>query len=154
MEENDNLKPQSEVEEKKDIELSPKIEEYQNKLLKDPNSLIFLPLAEEYRRIGMVEEAIFYIQEGLKKNPTYTAAKTTLARCYFDAKDIMKAKELVENVLRETPDNVVALKLKGQILLREGQFQEAKNLLQNILKFRQNDQEILQLLAQIDSFLK
>jgi predicted Zn-dependent protease len=149
MDENEKLKPQPEGGEQKDIELSPKIEEYQNKLLKDPNSLIFLPLAEEYKKAGMIEEAIFYLQEGLKKNPTYTAAKTTLARCFFEAKDIMKAKELLDEVLKETSDNVVALKLHGQILLREGRFNDAKAILQEVLKFRPNDQEILQILDQI-----
>lgn len=149
MEENENLKEQPVESEQADIELSPKIEEYQQKLVKDPDSLIFLPLAEEYRKAGMVEEAIFYLQEGLKKNPTYTAAKTTLARCFFEAKDLVKAKELLGEVLKETPDNVVALKVHGQILLREGRFSEANSVLQEILKFRPNDQEVLQLIEQI-----
>lgn len=148
MEENKpNEKPESG--EKKDIELSPKIEEYHKKLGKDPNSLIFLPLAEEYRKIGMIEEAIFYLEEGLKKNPSYTLAKTTLARCYFDAKNILKAKDLVTDVLREIPDNAIAMKLKGLILLREGKFDEARIQLQEVLKFRPNDQEVLQFLEQI-----
>jgi predicted Zn-dependent protease len=150
MEENKpNEKP--EFGEKKDIELSSKIEDFHKKLSKDPDSLIFLPLAEEYRKIGMLEEAIFYLVEGLKKNPSYTLAKTTLARCYFDAKDILKAKDLVADVLRETPDNAIAMKLKGQILLREGKFDEARIQLQEVLKFRPNDQEVLQFLEQIKS---
>lgn len=149
--ENDNQNEKPESGEKKDIELSPKIEEYHKKLGKDANSLIFLPLAEEYRKIGMIEEAIFYLAEGLKKNPSYTLAKTTLARCYFDAKDILKAKDLVTDVLRETPDNAIAMKLKGQIMLREGKFDEARIQLQEVLKFRPNDQEVLQFLEQIKS---
>jgi len=148
MEEN-NLNEKPESGETKDIELPPKIEDYHKKLGKDPNSLIFLPLAEEYRKIGMIEEAIFYLEEGLKKNPSYTLAKTTLARSYFDAKDILKAKDLATDVLRETPDNVTAMKLKGQILLREGKFDEARIQLQEVMKYRPNDQEVLQFLEQI-----
>jgi predicted Zn-dependent protease len=151
MMENDNQNEKPESGEKKDIELSPKIEDFHKKLSKDPNSLIFLPLAEEYRKIGMIEEAIFYLEEGLKKNPGYTLAKTTLARCYFDAKNILKAKDLVTDVLQETPDNAIAMKVKGQILLREGKFDEARIQLQEVLKYRPNDQEILQLLEQIKS---
>lgn len=151
MEENDNLKEKPESGEQKDIELSPKIEEYHKRLSKEPNSLVFLPLAEEYRRIGMTEEAAFYLEEGLKKNPAYTAAKTTLARCYFDLKDLIKAKDLIAEVLRETPDNCVAMKLKGQILLREGKFEEARIQLLEVLKYRPNDQEVQQFLDQIKS---
>jgi tetratricopeptide (TPR) repeat protein len=147
--EKNNLDEKPESGEKKDIELSPKIEDFHKKLSKDPNSLIFLPLAEEYRKIGMMEEAIFYLEEGLKKNPSYTLAKTTLARCYFDAKNILKAKDLVTDVLREIPDNAIAMKLKGLILLREGKFDEARIQLQEVLKFRPNDQEVLQFLEQI-----
>ena len=84
--EDNNLNEKPESGEKKDIELSPKIEDYHKKLSKDPDSLIFLPLAEEYRKIGMIEEAIFYLEEGLKKNPGYTLAKTTLARVLFRRK--------------------------------------------------------------------
>jgi predicted Zn-dependent protease len=147
--EKNNLNEKPESGETKDIELPPKIEDYQKKLGKDPNSLIFLPLAEEYRKIGMIEEAIFYLEEGLKKNPSYTLAKTTLARCYFDVKKIIEAKDLATDVLRETPDNVIAMKLKGQILLREGKFDEARIQLQEALKYRPNDQEVLQFLEQI-----
>ncbi len=134
------------------FEISPKIEQLQEKLNKNPNSTLFLPLAEEYRKSGMIDEAIFYLEKGLKNNPNYALAKISLGRCYLESKEVMKAKALAEEVLAETPNNVMAQKLQGLIYLREGKFRKAQEALQKVVAFRPNDPEVTEALEQLKQF--
>lgn len=113
-----------------DFNLSPEVERLQNQLDKDPNSKVFLPLAEEYRRSKMPEEAIFILEEGIKRNPSYTAAKIALARSYMEINEVMKAKKVIDEILAKMPHNPLALKLHGDISFREGDFAEAKKAYQ------------------------
>ena len=46
-----------------------RIEELEKRLAADPNSRMFVQLAEEYRKAGMLEQAIDCCEKGLKKHP-------------------------------------------------------------------------------------
>ena len=94
--------------EEKDFELSPKIEELQEKLLKEPKSRLFLQLAEEYRKSNMPEEAVEVCKEGLKNHPSYIAAKVTLGKAYLDLKKTDDAQHIFEDVIEQSSDNLVA----------------------------------------------
>lgn len=84
----------------------------------DKSSLAFLPLAEEYRRLGRLAEALSVLEAGLAANPTYRSAQVALGRCRLDLGDIAGAIGSFEYVLRQDPTQLVANKLLIEAYLR------------------------------------
>lgn len=54
------------------------IERLKEKLDKDPNSKLFIPLAEEYKKAGMFDEAVDVLLKGLERQPGYMSARVAL----------------------------------------------------------------------------
>jgi len=125
-----------------EFDLSPEVERLQKQLDRDPNSKVFLPLAEEYRRSKMPEEAIFILEEGIKRNPVYSAAKIALARAFLEVNEFMKAKKVIDEVLNITPQNPLALKLHGDISFHEGDFLEARKAYEVVKSLNPMDTEV------------
>jgi tetratricopeptide (TPR) repeat protein len=88
-----------------------------SKLAANPESRIFAPLADAYRRAGRISEAIEICREGLRHHPDYLSGRLVLARCHDDAGDLDAAEEAFGEVLRREPRNVVALRALGEIAL-------------------------------------
>jgi tetratricopeptide (TPR) repeat protein len=132
-----------------EFDLSPEVERLQNQLDRDPNSKVFLPLAEEYRRSKMTEEAIFVLEEGIKRNPTYSAAKIALTRAYLEINEIMKAKKAIDEILNIMPHHPLALKLHGDISFREGDFLEARKAYEIVKQLNPMDSEVDQKLSEL-----
>ena len=63
--------------------LSPEIGKLTEKLQKDPSSKLFFPLAEEYIKCNMLEEAIIVLTDGLKTHPGFHAARVSLGKVYL-----------------------------------------------------------------------
>ena len=51
-------------------------------LVKDPHSKVFMPLAEEYVKAGMWQEAAAVLEDGLKYYPGFITAMVALGRAY------------------------------------------------------------------------
>jgi tetratricopeptide (TPR) repeat protein len=62
-----------------------RIEELEKRLAADPNSRMFVQLAEEYRKAGMLEQAIDCCEKGLKKHPQYPSARVLLGRALLES---------------------------------------------------------------------
>jgi uncharacterized protein HemY len=58
------------------------IDRLATQLAKDPHSKAFLPLAEEYCKVGMWEEAVSVLEAGLKLYPGFITAMVILGRAY------------------------------------------------------------------------
>ena len=95
------------------------------RISKDPKSKLFVPLAEEYKKIGDVEMAIHVLSEGLKQNPTYITARSLLGRFLLESGDFVAAQKELEEVVRVMPDNLLARKKLGDIYLRQNKQGEA-----------------------------
>ena len=50
------------------------------RISKDPKSKLFVPLAEEYKKAGDIEMAIYVLLEGLKSNPEYVTGRFSLGK--------------------------------------------------------------------------
>jgi len=137
--------------EEKDFELSPRIEELQEKLTKDPKSRIFLQLAEEYRKSGMPEEAITVCQEGLKHHPGYVSAKVTLGKAYLDLKKVDEAQQIFEDVIEQAHDNLMANRNLGDIYYMKGFSEEALKHYKVINMFNPNDQFVADRINEISA---
>ena len=139
--------------EEKDFTLSPRIEELQDKLAKDPKSRIFLQLAEEYRKSGMAEEAIAICQEGLKHHPGYVSAKVTLGKAYLDLKKIDEAQQIFEDVIEQSPDNLMANRSLGDIYYMKGYAKDALKHYKVINMFNPSDQMMAEKIKELTAQL-
>ena len=95
------------------------------RLAADPNSKIFVQLAEEYRKAGLQEDAIATCRDGLEKHPNYFSARVALGRALLESNTLDEAREEFEKVLQQVPDNLLALKFLGETYQGLGQLQEA-----------------------------
>ena len=133
-----------------EIELSPRLETLSDEYAQDPTSRKFLPLAEEYRKSRMYDEAIYICKEGLKHHPDYPPALITLARCYIEIKEYDEARNTLQDLLDKNPDNPTANKHLGELYIRRGDFEHAREHLLKVKKQRPADAEIDLMLKQID----
>lgn len=91
----------------------PHFREYMRRYQEDPTSRVFAPLAEAYRRLGRLDEAIDICLEGLKHHPDFPGGRVALARCFLDKKKFARAKDELEIVVGISPDNILAQRLLG-----------------------------------------
>ena len=131
--------------------VSPEIARLRAQLAKDPGSKLFMPLAEEYLKAGMAEEAISALENGLNANPYYMSAKVLLGKAYLQNGDTGKAKEQFEAVVKAIPDNLVANRKLGEIYLGMGMMAEAVSSFRIITLLNPKDEEAKALLKEASS---
>jgi len=105
--------------------ISPEIARLASQLSKDPKSKLFIPLAEEYMKEGMVEEAIMTLDDGLRHNPGYMSARVMLGKAYLNKGDVDNSCTQFEAVVKAVPDNLYAHKKLGEIYVHQGRRDEA-----------------------------
>jgi len=66
---------------------------------KDPQSRIFVQLADAYRKNNMIEEAFEVLQKGLEHHPEYPLAHLIMGKCRFDKRMFAQAKESFQKTL-------------------------------------------------------
>lgn len=85
-----------------------RIEDLRRRVEKDPASIAFAQLAEEYRRAGDLSEAIRVCEAGLAQHPAYISARVTLGRSLFELGRIEEARQAFTQVIAAAPENRVA----------------------------------------------
>jgi tetratricopeptide (TPR) repeat protein len=92
-----------------------RLEDLERRVTHDPASIAFAQLAEEYRRAGRIDDAVRVCRAGLEKHPTYGSARVTLARALIEMGQHQEAKSELERVVREAPDNLVAIRVLADL---------------------------------------
>ena len=118
-------------------------------LAKDPNSRLFYPLAEEYLKNSMLEEAVQVLTDGLTRHPDFFSARVSLGKAYFQQGKLPEAQKEFEEVLKGHPDNLMALKKLAMIYRHEGQVEQAKQCCQALLAANAKDAEITKLMQEL-----
>lgn len=106
---------------------------------KNPRSKVFAPLAESYRKLGMIDDALKILREGIKSHPNYALGYVVLANCYFDQQKY----ELCYNTLRplvgQHQDNISLQKLFAQTCLQISHLDEALEVYKYLLFMNPRD---------------
>lgn len=136
-----------------EIELSPLLESLAAQYAADPKSKKFLPLAEEYRKSRMYEEALYILQEGLKIHPDYLPARLALAKCYMETKEREFAVNVLGTLLDEYPDNVPGLRLAAELHKDLGNFSRAGEHIKHLLSINPADQVAQSLMEEVKPHL-
>lgn len=117
------------------------IEKLKEKVAKDPNSKLFVPLADEYRKVGMLDDAISVLISGLESQPSYMSARVALGKIYLEKQMIKEARDEFEKVVKAIPDNLFAQKKLAEIYRDSGETAKAIEQYQKVLKLNPIDEE-------------
>ncbi len=114
---------------------------------KEPGSKAFIPLAEEYGKAGMWQEAVVVLEDGLKIYPSFITAMVALGRTYDQMNQPVKAKAILEEAVKLSPDNLRAHRTLAKIYVAQGAKDAALRSCNVILSVNPQDQEALSLRA-------
>ena len=118
-------------------------------LAKDPHSKYFLPLAEEYCKVGMWEEAVSVLEAGLKYYPGFITAMVVLGRAYDQLNQATKARAVLEGAIKLSPENLRAHRTLIKIYAAQGLTKEAMTSCRVILGMNPKDEEALSMQASL-----
>jgi Tfp pilus assembly protein PilF len=127
------------------------IDRLATQLAKNPRSKAFLPLAEEYCKVGMLEEAVSVLEEGLKHYPAFITAMVILGRAYDQLNQPTKARAVLEGAIKLSPDNLRAHRTLIKIYAAQGLTQQALESCRVILTMHPRDEEALSVQSSLDA---
>ncbi|MBI4925729.1 MAG: hypothetical protein HY843_07375 [Bdellovibrio sp.] len=136
---------------KKNVRYPPLLISYLKKYQQDPTSRVFAPLAEAYRKMGFVDDAIEIAREGLLINPSFISGKVALARAYCDKKLFSEVIQTLVPVIRDIPDNLIAQRLLADSFLMLNRVSEALNCYKTLLYFNPLDTETAKLVYELET---
>jgi tetratricopeptide (TPR) repeat protein len=102
-----------------------RIEELRRRVQRDPASVSFAALAEEYRRLGRFVDAVDVCRAGLLRHPSYLSARVTLGRALMEIGEFDNATKELEQVLRSAPENLAAIRALAELHRRRGEMPES-----------------------------
>jgi tetratricopeptide (TPR) repeat protein len=115
------------------------------------DSRVFAPLADAYRKSGEVDRAIEILENGLERFPQYASAHVILGKCFYDKGASERAKAEFARVLELDPENMVALKFTGDILLAEDRRAEAAECYRKILAIDPTNEAVARALKDMEA---
>lgn len=117
----------------------------------DPGSKAFIPLAEEYGKAGMWDEAAGVLEDGLKASPNFIVAMVALGRVYEQLNQPAKATAILEEAIKLSPENFRAHRILAKIYMSQGVKEAGLRSCGVILAANPQDVEVLSLRATLEA---
>lgn len=130
---------------------SPELEALQHKYRSAPDSYVFAPLADAYRKSGRLDEAVDVCRTGTEKHPDYPSGHVVLGKCFFDLGRVEDAHASFRRVLALDANNLVALKYLGMIEAGRGGLDRAREHFGQILVLDPENREIRGMLEDLQA---
>ena len=126
------------------------IDKLKEKVAKDPSSKLFVPLAEEYRKAGKLDEAINVLKSGIERQPSYMSARVALSKIYLEKGMLNEARDELEKVVKSIPDNLFAQRKLADIYKQLGDKERAISQYKVVLRLNPLDEEALNILKELE----
>jgi tetratricopeptide (TPR) repeat protein len=123
--------------------IPPEVDKWTQQLVLDPKSKVFAQLADTYRRIGMVDEAIETCKRGVEQNPAFPTGHLILGRCYLAKKMFALAVEEFQLVVQNDPQNLAGYKMLASTFEEQGNTEQAIRYYQRILDLEPGESDII-----------
>ena len=127
---------------------SARIEELRKKFDENPRRY-FAPLANEYRKVGDFDQAIFICQEYLPQQPGHMSGHIVFGQALFEAKRLPEAKTVFETALSLDPENLIALRHLADISRDLGDAAAAKTWYERVLQADPRNDEVIEIMAKM-----
>lgn len=112
---------------------------YFNMYKKNPRSRVFAPLAESFRKLGMLEDAYKILKDGIRHHPTYTLGYIVLAHCYYDEGKYELTYNTLRPIIQQNADNISLQKIFAQACIHLGYLEEALDTFKYLLFMNPKD---------------
>lgn len=106
---------------------------------KNPRSKVFAPLAESFRKLGMLDDAFKILRDGIRHHPNYTLGYIVLAHCYFDQGKFELTYNTLRPIVAQNADNISMQKIFAQACLNLGHLDEALDTYKYLLFLNPRD---------------
>ena len=120
-----------------------------DQLAQDPQSLVFLRLAEALRRKGQLDAALRVALNGLERHPHLADAHDLYARVLTDKHDYERAFDEWDMALRIAPNHTGALKGLAFLYFKVGDLQQAETHLELAQRIEPDDPTITQAIEMV-----
>lgn len=127
---------------------SARIDELRKKFDENPRRY-FAPLANEYRKAGDLEQAIFICQEYLPQQPGHMSGHIVYGQALFELGRNDEARTVFETALSLDPENLIALRHLGDIARKAGDTNAARVWYQRVLEADPRNEEIAQIMMSL-----
>jgi len=124
-----------------------KIAGYIEILSRDPHSTAFVPLADAYRQLGLMDDAIEVAQNGVAALPKFSPGFITLGRLHAQRGDLSAAEEAFSQAIAIEPESLPALKGLARVCGMQGDRRRARQLLEKARELQPDDATVLKMLA-------
>ena len=128
---------------------NPRIDDLRRRVHKDPASIAFAQLAEEYRRARQYTDAAEVCRAGLAIHPGYLSARVTLGRALIELGELDAARRELERVLGSAQENLSAIRGLAEIHHRQGDVKAALTQYQRALSLAPNDPDLEETVADL-----
>jgi tetratricopeptide (TPR) repeat protein len=127
------------------------IEHYQLIYQRDPNSKVFAPLSEAYRKMGLKQEALNLCEQGVKIHPDFASGRVAYGRILMEMGDLENAlKQLVWSV-ELSPENLLANTLLAETYLKLRKPKDALKAFKMVLFLNPKDDKARQAVKKLES---
>jgi tetratricopeptide (TPR) repeat protein len=128
-------------------DLAAAIRRAEERLARDPASLVFAQLADLYRKAGRTDEAIALARQGLARYPHYGTARLILAKALADAGAVEAAVAEVDALVAASPGDAGARRLAADLARRRGDIDAAVRQLEALVALDPADRDARTLLG-------
>lgn len=129
----------------------PLIEKYLKVLEENPRSRVFAPLAESYRRLGMIDRSIEILKDGMRYHPNYVVGYLGLAACYSDLGQYQLCYATLKPFVPTSRDNLRLQRLFAEACEQIGHDYEALETYKFLLFLNPKDSEAAKKVAELES---
>ena len=126
-----------------------RLADLRRRVQRDPTSVAFTQLAEEYRRVGQFQESIEVCRAGLEFHPGYLSARVTLGRALLGLNQLDDAQHELEQVLTNAPENLAAIRGLAEVHHRRGELGDALAHYRAALELSGNNPDLEQIVAEL-----
>lgn len=127
------------------------VEKYQMILEKDPNSQVFAPLAEAYRGMGMLQEALKTVTAGVQRHPQFVGGLVTYGKILRELGEVKKAMEALKKATSLAPENILAHHLLAEVYLASKNPKEALKSFKMVLFLNPNSKSAQKAVQKLES---
>jgi predicted regulator of Ras-like GTPase activity (Roadblock/LC7/MglB family) len=136
------------------LELEERIEKCRRILTDHPDSQIFAALAEAYRKKRELDKAFETCRNGLKNHPDYGAGHLIMAKINFDREMYFEAEKELLLAIKQDGRTRVTEQLLAYIMIKKGEFREAKSILEKLISTDKRNSTLKSLLEEVQKGLK
>ncbi|MEQ1875636.1 MAG: tetratricopeptide repeat protein [Bdellovibrionia bacterium] len=127
------------------------IERYQMMLQQDPQSKVFAPLAEAYRKMGMLDEAERICNAGVLQHPQFPSGRVAMAKILLEKKNTEKAVEHLKAAVELSSENILAHTLLADSLMELKRPREALRSFKMVMFLNPKDERAQKTIKKLEA---